>query len=65
MTRKRKLFRVTFADTRDMQIDLRARSAQEAIATAQRLYDNDPLDKRFVRLSGDAFHDGDAVEVKS
>jgi hypothetical protein len=66
MTSRRKLFRVTFADTRDMRIDLKARSPAEAIRMAERLYlQSDPLDKRFVHLCGDVFHDSDAEEVQS
>ena len=66
MTRKRKLYLVTFADTRDMRIELKARTAAEAIRTAERLYiDGSADDPRFESYSGDAFHDADAEEVGS
>ena len=63
---KLKTYRVTFADTRHMRIELRARSPAAAIRAAERLYiDGDPHDPRFIDFGGDAFESADAEEVQS
>ena len=64
MKKRLKKFRVLFTDTRDMRIDLRARSANAAMSTAHRLYiHGNPNDSRFIDVGGDAFHDATAEEV--
>jgi hypothetical protein len=66
MTMPRKLFRVTFTDTRFMRIELEAASPGRAINKAERLYlDGDPEDGRFVSFGGDAFADPTVDEVTS
>ncbi len=65
MTRKLKLFRVIFTDTRHMRIELEARSPAAAIKAAELLYiEGQPNDPRFQDFGGDAFHDADAEEVQ-
>ena len=61
-----KTYRVTFTQTSQMRIDLRASSPEKAIALAEHLYmDVDSADPRFVCFGGDAFDGADAVEVSS
>jgi len=63
---KLKTYRVTFADTQHMRIELRARSPAAAIQAAERLYlRGDAAKDRFVQFGGDAFQSPDAEEVQS
>ena len=61
---KLKTYRVTFSDTRHMRIDLRARSEDEAITKAERLWmEIDFEDPGFQCYGGDAFDNANAEEV--
>jgi hypothetical protein len=63
---KLKTYRVIFTDTRYMRIELKARSANAAIKTAEQLYlHGEPQDPRFEDWGGDAFHAPEADEVQS
>jgi hypothetical protein len=59
-----KAYRVTFTETRHMRIELKARSEDDAIARAERLWmEIDAEDPRFQCYGGDAFDYPEAEEV--